>query len=77
MALFSNRGEGVLINVDFRNGFRTRLERWLYEDRPDLYWGIEYHERGVLTISVEDIPTIIFHGDNGILELEMVEANEV
>ncbi len=72
-ALFTNH-RGITINVDFTNGFRQRLEIWLEEKQPEIFWDIEFHEGGSIDITPD---CITFSGDNGIFQLELLEIELV
>jgi hypothetical protein len=86
--LFQAQGyEGFLILVkDYpigqlgkeTNRFIDRLVSWLHKERPDIYWDIEFHEGGTVTIDEsEDDKEIRFRGDNGIFTLTEVEVNSL
>ncbi len=66
--------KGIAIVVDFSNGFHQRLEQWLLESHPDIFWDIDFHEGGSITVSPEEIQ---FSGDNGLFILEPVHLVEV
>jgi len=76
-ALFTNREKGILIEVDLRNGFKERLTNWLETEHEDIFWDIELHEGGNVTVDFCDTPKIVFTGDNGIFSLELVNIVQV
>jgi hypothetical protein len=72
-AIFTNH-RGITIDVDFTNGFRERLATWLEEKQPDIFWDIEFHEGGSISVTPD---CITFSGDNGIFELELINIELV
>ena len=62
----NRQGQLVMVNTT-QNNLEDKLWVWLMERHNPIFWDLEMHEGGKITI--ED-SVITFKGDNGILELE-------
>tara|TARA_R110000787_G_scaffold64775_4_gene146147 strand:- start:1527 stop:1754 length:228 start_codon:yes stop_codon:yes gene_type:complete len=72
--LFGNLEKGILIEVDFTNGFKDRLEKWLKEKQNDIFCEICFWEGGSIEITPDEIR---FWGDDGIFHMERIDIVNV
>ena len=63
--------QGFLVLIDIEQSFlKEVLWNWLEEKHNDIFWDIEMHEGGSISLALEnDEKRITFSGDNGIFEL--------
>tara|TARA_R100000935_G_scaffold50784_1_gene76871 strand:- start:593 stop:841 length:249 start_codon:yes stop_codon:yes gene_type:complete len=76
----SQNKEGFLININVNQSYlKEVLWAWLEENHNDIYWDIEMHEGGSIETNFDGLNGgfITFRGDNGIFELEEVEAENL
>lgn len=73
--------QGTLVQIDiFEKGIKDKLWNWLENEHNEIFWDIEMHEGGSIIIQRDFRKlnsSITFMGDNGIFELEQVDAETI
>tara|TARA_R110002126_G_C10236677_1_gene480623 strand:- start:41 stop:286 length:246 start_codon:yes stop_codon:yes gene_type:complete len=71
--------QGFLVLIDIEQSFlKEVLWNWLEEKHNDIFWDIEMHEGGSISLALEnDEKRITFSGDNGIFELIECETETI
>ena len=65
-----NADKGILVNLDIRNGFKSRLLNHLQLIHPEVMEEMEFRKGGTIKFTGEEIQ---IKGDNGILFLDLID----
>ncbi len=78
MTLFqSSDRQGFLVSIDLNQSeleLKDKLWNWMREKHSDIFFDIEMHEGGRITLNIDSIE---FWGDNGVFTLEAVEIENI
>ena len=79
MKLFKSTSghQEILVNVDLNQSeldLKDKLWNWLREKHSDIFWDIEMHEGGWVSIQGDEIS---FWGDNGLFSLEAADVETI
>jgi hypothetical protein len=67
---FGNLDKGILLNIDFRNGFKTRILNFLESNHLDIMEEMEFHKGGTINFTGDEIQ---IKGVNGLLRLDLID----
>ena len=71
---YVNHDLGLLVRVDFRNGFKERIANWLETNHKNLYDEIEFWEGGDIYVTPDEVQ---IKGDNGLIILDRIDIKEI
>ena len=78
MTLFqSSDRQGFLVSIDLNQSeldLKDKLWNWMREKHSDIFFDIEMHEGGRISLHIDSID---FWGDNGVFTLEAVEIENI
>ena len=71
---YVNHDLGLLVRVDFRNGFKERIRTWLETNHNDIFMNID----GYTAFDVRVEPdNITISGDDGLVILDIIDVREI
>jgi phosphoribosylformimino-5-aminoimidazole carboxamide ribonucleotide (ProFAR) isomerase len=71
---YVNFDKGLVVSIDFRNGFKERVANWLEKNHINLYNEIEFWEGGSVSVTPDEV---LISGDNGLIILDRVDIKEI
>jgi len=67
--------QNILVSIELnQSNLEDKLWNWLEEKHSEIFWDIELHNGGCISINKDEI---IFSGDNGIFRFDVVEAETI
>jgi hypothetical protein len=71
---YVNHDLGLLVRVDFRNGFKERIRTWLEINHPDIFFNIDGYTYFNVVVTPDNIT---ISGDEGLITLNTIDVTEI